>query len=129
MRYAAANSIFSIKVSSNIPLFLRLPESPWYSNNTRGQEIDIGMAADVGSLARFPKVVGNESFTREMAFTGRDFTAAEALQVGFVSKVVEGGREGVLGTRLSLSRLLVITAMCRNRYWRKIANANAGLND
>lgn len=84
------------------------------------------MAADVGSLARFPKVVGNESFTREVAFTGRDFTAAEALQVGFVSKVVEGGREGVLGTRLSLSRLLVITAMCRNRYWRKIANA--GLN-
>lgn len=55
------------------------------------------MAADVGSLARFPKVVGNESFTREVAFTGRDFGAEEALQVGFLSKVVEGGRDAVLG--------------------------------
>lgn len=62
------------------------------------QEITIGMAADVGSLARFPKTIGNDSFTREVALTGRDFTAAEALQVGFLSRVIEGSdKKAVLG--------------------------------
>lgn len=58
------------------------------------------MAADVGSLARFSKTIGNESFTREVALTGRDFTAAEALQVGFLSCVVEGDKKAVLGVYL-----------------------------
>lgn len=60
------------------------------------------MAADVGSLARFPKIVGNESFTREVALTGREFNAKEALDVGFVSRVVTGGKEGVLCKSISL---------------------------
>lgn len=56
------------------------------------------MAADVGSLARFPKTVGNDSFTREVALTGRDFSAAEALRAGFISKIVEGDKNAVLGS-------------------------------
>lgn len=58
------------------------------------------MAADVGSLARSPKTFGNESFTREVALTGRDFDASEALQAGFLSRVVEGDKKAVLGAPL-----------------------------
>jgi delta(3,5)-delta(2,4)-dienoyl-CoA isomerase len=60
------------------------------------------MAADVGSLARFPQTVGNESFTREVALTGRDFSAAEALRAGFISRIVEGDKEAVLGSHIGI---------------------------
>lgn len=37
------------------------------------KEVDVGLAADVGTLQRFPKIVGNQSWTRELAYTGRFF--------------------------------------------------------
>lgn len=46
--------------------------------------MDIGIAADVGILNRINKIVGNDSLTREIAFTARDITAHEALQYGMV---------------------------------------------
>ena len=55
------------------------------------------MASDVGSLARFPKTVGNDSFTREAAITANRFGAREAEQMGFISKLVPGGKQEVLG--------------------------------
>lgn len=55
------------------------------------------MAADIGTLSRFPKIVGNQSAVRELALTGRFFDAEEAKDIGFISKVVEGGLKGVLG--------------------------------
>lgn len=51
--------------------------------------MDIGLAADLGTLQRFPRVVGNESWTRELAFSARYFSAGEALEKGFVSYVLE----------------------------------------
>lgn len=51
------------------------------------KEVDIGLAADVGTLQRMPKVVGNESLMRELAYTARKFTADEANRLGFVSEV------------------------------------------
>jgi len=51
------------------------------------REAAIGLAADVGTLARLPKIVGNESTVRELALTARNFTAAEAHSMGLVSKV------------------------------------------
>ena len=62
MRYASADAYFSIK------------------------EIDIGMTADVGTLQRLPKLVG-EGITRELAYTGRRFEAEEARQIGLVNRV------------------------------------------
>lgn len=47
------------------------------------------MAADIGTLSRFPKIVGNQSAARELALTAREFGAREALDIGFVSRVVE----------------------------------------
>ena len=38
------------------------------------KEVDIGLAADIGTLQRFQKVVGNDSWTRELAYTARIFS-------------------------------------------------------
>ena len=43
------------------------------------KEVDIGLAADIGTLQRFQKVVGNGSWTRELTYTARFFDAQEAL--------------------------------------------------
>ena len=39
------------------------------------KEVDIGICADIGTMQRFQKVVGNDSFFRELAYTGRYFDA------------------------------------------------------
>jgi delta(3,5)-delta(2,4)-dienoyl-CoA isomerase len=43
--------------------------------------------ADVGTLQRFPKIVGNDSWSRELAFTGRKLYANEAKEMGYVRYV------------------------------------------
>jgi enoyl-CoA hydratase/carnithine racemase len=53
------------------------------------KEVVVGLAADVGSLQRLPKKTGNDSLLRELALTGRDFSAEEALTLGLVNKVAE----------------------------------------
>lgn len=35
------------------------------------KEVDVGLAADVGTLQRLPKVIGNNSLVRELCYTGR----------------------------------------------------------
>ncbi|MBJ2248402.1 MULTISPECIES: crotonase/enoyl-CoA hydratase family protein [Pseudomonas] len=62
MRYAAEGAQFSIK------------------------EIDIGMAADVGTLQRLPRIIG-DGMLRELAYTGRQFGAEEARSIGLVNRV------------------------------------------
>ncbi|KAL4894947.1 ClpP/crotonase-like domain-containing protein [Aspergillus ambiguus] len=51
------------------------------------KEVDIGLAADIGTLSRLPKVVGNFGWVKEVSLTARIFGAEEALRVGFVSSV------------------------------------------
>ncbi|KAF7265946.1 delta(3,5)-Delta(2,4)-dienoyl-CoA isomerase, mitochondrial isoform X2 [Rhynchophorus ferrugineus] len=53
------------------------------------KEADVGLAADIGSLQRLPKVLGSDSLARELCFTCRKFPAQEALNSGLVSKVYE----------------------------------------
>ena len=52
------------------------------------KEIDIGMTADVGTLQRLPKLVG-EGIVRELAYTGRRFDAQEARDIGLVNRVFD----------------------------------------
>ncbi len=47
------------------------------------------MCADLGTIQRFQKIIGSDSFFRELAYTGRFFTPEEALKHGFVSYVTE----------------------------------------
>ncbi|NER59117.1 crotonase/enoyl-CoA hydratase family protein [Pseudomonas sp. MAFF212428] len=64
MRYAAADAQFSIK------------------------EIDMGMAADVGTLQRLPRIIG-DGILRELAYTGRAVGAEEARQIGLVNRTFD----------------------------------------
>lgn len=50
------------------------------------KETELGMTADVGTLQRFPKLVA-PGLVRELAYTGRKFTALEAQEMGFVNRV------------------------------------------
>ncbi|MDX9716454.1 MAG: crotonase/enoyl-CoA hydratase family protein [Thauera sp.] len=74
MRYCAADAKFSVK------------------------EIDLGMVADVGSLQRLPRLIG-EGMVRELAYTGRGFDGGEAARMGLVNRVFdtpEALMEGVM---------------------------------
>lgn len=62
MRYCSSDAQFSIK------------------------EIDMGMAADVGTLQRMPRLIG-DGMLRELAYTGRIVDADEALRIGLVNRV------------------------------------------
>lgn len=61
-RYAAADARFCVK------------------------EIDVAIVADVGTLQRLPRIVG-EGVAREMAFTAREYSAQEALELRLVNRV------------------------------------------
>jgi delta(3,5)-delta(2,4)-dienoyl-CoA isomerase len=82
VRFVASDSSFSIK------------------------EVDIGLAADIGTLARGPKATGSSSLFAEVALSARPFTAAEALRLGFASRVVEGSRDEVVSEALGLASLI-----------------------
>ena len=62
------------------------------------QEINIGMAADIGTLQRLPRVIP-EGKVRELAYTGRRMPAEEALETGLVNKVYESHEEMVAGLK------------------------------
>lgn len=53
------------------------------------KEVDIGLAADIGTLSRLPKCVGSYSWVKDVCLSARMFDAREALTVGFVSQVHE----------------------------------------
>ncbi|KZS91833.1 ClpP/crotonase [Sistotremastrum niveocremeum HHB9708] len=96
IRYASSDTRFSVKACHLSYL------SEWCLTGL--QETLLGMAADIGTLARFPKVVGNQSLARELAFTGRNFTAEEALSIGLVSKIVPGTRDDVIKAALETAK-------------------------
>ena len=62
------------------------------------QEVNIGMAADIGTLQRLPRVIP-EGKVRELAYTGRRMPAEEALEAGLVNEVYESHEEMVSGLK------------------------------
>ncbi len=74
MRYCSSDAYFSIK------------------------EIDIGMVADVGTLQRLPRLIG-EGMARELAYTGRRVEASEAREIRLVNRVFGTREELQLGVR------------------------------
>lgn len=59
------------------------------------KEVDIGLAADIGTLTRLPHSVGNHSWVKDIALTARIFGADEALKFGLVSAVYQDKTEAV----------------------------------
>ncbi|XP_049642601.1 delta(3,5)-Delta(2,4)-dienoyl-CoA isomerase, mitochondrial [Suncus etruscus] len=66
------------------------------------KEVDVGLAADVGTLQRLPKVIGNQSLVNELAFTCRKMMADEALSCGLVSRVFTD-RDAMLDAAFALA--------------------------
>ncbi len=52
------------------------------------KEIDMGMVADLGTLQRLPKLIG-DGLVREMAYTGRNVEGQEAEKIGIVNRSFE----------------------------------------
>ena len=52
------------------------------------REIELGMVADVGTLQRLPRLV-TDGVARELAYTGRNVEALEALRIGLVNSVFD----------------------------------------
>jgi enoyl-CoA hydratase len=74
MRYCSSDAYFSIK------------------------EVDMGMTADVGTLQRLPKLIG-DGMVRELAYTGRKFLGDEARSIGLVNKVFDTPESLLHGVR------------------------------
>lgn len=69
------------------------------------QEVDIGIAADVGVLQRLPKIIGNESLVRELAFTARNFSGGEARKMGLLSRTF-ATRQEMISSAIDLAVLI-----------------------
>jgi enoyl-CoA hydratase len=80
MRYCSEDACFSIK------------------------EVDMGMAADVGTLQRLPRIIG-DGMLRELAYTGRHLGAAEAQRIGLVNQVFPS-QEALLEGVFALARVI-----------------------
>jgi enoyl-CoA hydratase len=74
IRYCSADAVFSVK------------------------EVDVGMTADVGTLQRLPRLVG-EGVARELAYTGRDVSGREAHAIGLVTRCYDTPVELVAGVQ------------------------------
>ncbi|MBS1161625.1 MAG: Enoyl-CoA hydratase/isomerase [Proteobacteria bacterium] len=74
MRYAASDAFFSIK------------------------EIDLGMVADVGTLQRLPRLIG-DGMARELAYTGRQIDAGEAERLGLTNRTFDSAEALNAGVR------------------------------
>jgi enoyl-CoA hydratase/carnithine racemase len=59
------------------------------------RETRLGIIADIGTLQRLPCIVGQGWF-RELALTGRDWTAEESLRMGFITRICEDGAALIL---------------------------------
>ncbi|XP_060069005.1 delta(3,5)-Delta(2,4)-dienoyl-CoA isomerase, mitochondrial-like isoform X2 [Ylistrum balloti] len=81
IRYATQDSFFQIK------------------------EVDIGLAADVGTLQRFPKIVGNDSLVRELTYTARRFYSDEAKEMGFISRIFPD-KESMIAGSMEIAELI-----------------------
>lgn len=66
------------------------------------KEVDVGLAADVGTLQRLPRVVGSDSFARELVYTARRCYADEAEKFGLVSRIFQD-KESLLKGVLDLA--------------------------
>jgi len=81
IRYASADAFFQVK------------------------EVDVGLAADLGTLQRLPRIVGNDSIVREMCYTARSYTAEEAKDIGLLGRVLPD-RETLIDAAVNLAETI-----------------------
>lgn len=69
------------------------------------KEVDVGLAADLGTLSRLPKIGVSYSWAKEVVYTARVFDGEEAGTVGFASRVLRDKSE-LMRTGLEFATLI-----------------------
>jgi enoyl-CoA hydratase/carnithine racemase len=69
------------------------------------KEVDLGLAADLGSLQRLVKIIGNQGQVSEWCLTGRPVDSQEAQRSGLVGRVFSG-REELIKASEELAQLI-----------------------
>lgn len=82
-------------------------EDAWFTV----KEIDVGLVADVGTLQRLPRLVG-EGMARELAYTARRFSGAEAARMRLVNCCYETRAELADGVADIASQLAAKSPLC-----------------
>ena len=59
------------------------------------KEVDMGLAADVGTLQRLPRVIGSQSLVNDLCLTARRMERQEAERCGLVSSVFQTKEERI----------------------------------
>jgi enoyl-CoA hydratase len=72
------------------------------------KETQIGMTADVGTLQRLPHLIP-QGLIRELAYTGRNWSAHEALAQGFVNQIYPS-QEAMLDAVMKIARNIAINS-------------------
>lgn len=96
------------------------------------EEINIGMTADVGTLQRLPKLIAS-SIAAELAYTGRRFSAEEALGFGLVSQLMESREDLIAGAmhmaqEIAAKSPLAIAGIKRNLAYSRDHSVADGLD-
>ena len=69
------------------------------------REVDLGLAADIGTLTRLPYANVSMSWVKDVCLTAREFGADEALKVGYVSGVYDT-KAAALDRALEVAKLI-----------------------
>lgn len=69
------------------------------------KEVDMGLAADVGTLQILPKYISDHGLFRELVFSSRTFNIDEAQKIGLISRVFEN-RETLLQAAIALAETI-----------------------
>ena len=69
------------------------------------KEVDLGLAADIGTLQLFPRIVPFDAVVRELIYTGRKFDSVEAEKIGFVAKVLPN-QESVIKAAIETATII-----------------------
>jgi enoyl-CoA hydratase len=100
IRYAAADAVFSIR------------------------ETRLAMVADVGTLQRLPRIIDPGSLA-ELAYTGRDFDAAEAASLGLVTRLLPD-RETTLAAAIETATLIAANSPLAVEGTKAVLSASEG---
>jgi enoyl-CoA hydratase len=88
------------------------------------RETRLAMVADLGTLQRLPSIVGS-GHVAELAFTGRDVTAARAKEIGLVNEVF-ADCDAVLGAARNLAAEIAALSPLAVQGTKAVLRASAG---
>ncbi|GAB5491910.1 MAG: crotonase/enoyl-CoA hydratase family protein [Phototrophicaceae bacterium] len=84
------------------------------------EEINVGMVADLGTLQRLPKLIG-EGIVRELAYTGRRMLADEAYEYQLVNQVY-ADKEAMMVSVMEIAKVIATKSPLSVRGTKQVLN-------